>query len=93
MKPIESIRIRYLANQARVQYTRAETIFSHLAADVLLDQVVLALVAEDHMHLLRGAANVGTEHDVVRGLTVEVAQVGRGGHDLKNKEELKTERD
>merc|ERR1719458_2168148 len=42
-----------------------------LAPDVLLDQVVLALVGEDDVDLLgAGAADVRAEHDVVRGVSV-----------------------
>ena len=42
----------------------------------LLDEVVLALVAEDYMNLLgTGTADVGAEHDVVRGVSVHIGLV------------------
>lgn len=45
--------------------------------------MVLALVGEDDVDLLGGAADVRTEHHVVGGLAVEVAQVGIRTHNLK----------
>ncbi|GMT09210.1 hypothetical protein PFISCL1PPCAC_507 [Pristionchus fissidentatus] len=53
-----------------------------LKSDVLLDEVVLALVREDDVDLLGGSADIGTEHEVVGGLAVEVLQVGVSGHHL-----------
>mmetsp|Transcript_15699 Transcript_15699/g.40159 ORF Transcript_15699/g.40159 Transcript_15699/m.40159 type:complete len:296 (+) Transcript_15699:1408-2295(+) len=47
-----------------------------LGRDHLVDLVVLTLVVHDEVHLLGGrAADVRTEHDVVRGVTVEVLLV------------------
>jgi len=46
------------------------------AADVFADQVVLAIVAEDHVDLLgAGTADVRAEHDLVRRLAVHVGLV------------------
>eukprot|EP01137_Pigoraptor_chileana_P022903 Opistho-2@88375 len=57
--------------------------FVVLAADLLLDEVVLALVVEDHVHLLgAGAANVGSEHNVVLRITIELLLLERRGEDL-----------
>ena len=55
----------------------------HLASDVLLDEVVLALVREDDVHLLGGSADVRSEHHVVRRLTVEISQVDVRAHHLE----------
>ena len=47
-----------------------------LAPDVLLDQMVLALVLKDDVDLLgAGSADVRAEHDVVGALTVHVRLV------------------
>ena len=49
-----------------------------LAADILLDQVVLSIVVKDDMNLLGArAADVGTEHDRVRRLAMHVLLVQR----------------
>ena len=50
----------------------------------LLEQVV-ALVVEDHVHNLGGAADVRAEHNVVRGLTVQLLLLEAGGVDLEQK--------
>eukprot|EP00983_Pelagomonas_calceolata_P004794 156806-Pelagomonas_calceolata.AAC.3 len=43
-----------------------------LSLDVLLDEVVRAVLGEDDVHLARGeAADVGAEHDGVRGLSTK----------------------
>merc|ERR1739838_246863 len=47
-----------------------------LAADILLDEVVLPLVAEDYVHFLgAGSADIGTEHDLVGRLSVHLSLV------------------
>lgn len=47
--------------------------FVILAADVLVDENVLALVVEDNVHLLgAGPADIRAEHDVVLGVAVHV---------------------
>lgn len=61
---------------------------SHLASDVLLDEMVLSLVVEDNVNLLRGSADIGTEHKVVRSLAVEVLQVRVSGHHLYNNQSI-----
>ena len=56
------------------------------APDVLLDEVVLALVLEDDVHLLgAGAADVGAEHHVVGGVAVHVRLVKLAVEQLRNK--------
>ncbi len=58
---------------------------THLASDVLLDEMVLSLVVENHMHLLRArSANIRSEHDIVGRLTVEVLEVRIGGKNLES---------
>ena len=57
---------------------------TNLASDVLLDQVVLAVVAKNGVHFLGPrAANVRAEHEVVGRLAVEVLLVDVGGHQLE----------
>uniref|UniRef100_A0A2M4DHF4 Putative secreted protein n=1 Tax=Anopheles darlingi TaxID=43151 RepID=A0A2M4DHF4_ANODA len=47
-----------------------------LAADILVDQMILALVAEDHVHLLGArTADVRSEHEQVRRFTVQILLV------------------
>lgn len=54
-----------------------------LALDVLVDQVILALVVEDDVHLLRRVAtDVRAEHDVVLGLAVHSLGGDIRGKDL-----------
>ena len=58
--------------------------FIVLALDVLVDQVILALVVEDDVHFLRRvAADVGPEHDIVLGLAVHVLGGDIRWEDLK----------
>ena len=56
-----------------------------LCRDVVLDEVVLALVGQDDVDLLGGvAANVGAKHDGVGGVAAKVLHLGggRGGDEL-----------
>ena len=56
---------------------------NYLALDVFLDEMVLALVVEDDVHLLGSrAADVRAEHDLVRRLAVHVLLVERAGEHL-----------
>mmetsp|Transcript_69377 Transcript_69377/g.185075 ORF Transcript_69377/g.185075 Transcript_69377/m.185075 type:complete len:370 (+) Transcript_69377:81-1190(+) len=54
-----------------------------LGPDLGLDKVVLALVGEDHVHLLGGiATNVRTEHDLIIGVTAPLLLVNSGRGNL-----------
>ena len=57
----------------------------YFANNVPVVWMVRALVAQNYVDFLdaAGAANIRTEHDVVRGVTMEVVQIDIRSHHLK----------